>query len=57
MRAEISKTTKENKLFVLNVERAKMLEGIESKKDAKRMKEGEDVQVDGKNVAVKNEKG
>ncbi|KAK2624370.1 hypothetical protein QTJ16_006320 [Diplocarpon rosae] len=35
MRAEISKTTKENKEFVQNVERAKMLEGMESKKAAK----------------------
>ncbi|CAL3971431.1 unnamed protein product [Diplocarpon coronariae] len=39
MRAEISKTTKENKEFVQNVERAKMLEGMESKKAAKRRKE------------------
>ena len=38
MRAEISKTTKENKTFVQNVERAKMLEGIEAKKVAKRKK-------------------
>lgn len=36
MRAEISKTTKENKDFVANVERAKMLEGMEAKKAAKR---------------------
>ena len=39
MRAEISKTTKENKAFVQNVERAKMLDGMESKKTAKRAKE------------------
>lgn len=31
MRAEISKTTKENKEFVRNVERAKMLDGIQAK--------------------------
>lgn len=31
MRAEISKTTKENKEFVRNVERAKMLDGIRAK--------------------------
>ena len=31
MRAEISKTTKENKEFVRNVERAKMLDGMQSK--------------------------
>jgi ESF2/ABP1 family protein len=42
MRAEISKTTKENKEFVQNVERAKMLEGMEAKKAAKRRKETED---------------
>ena len=42
MRAEISKTTKENKEFVQNVERAKMLEGMEAKKVAKRRKEAED---------------
>ncbi|KAL2070611.1 hypothetical protein VTL71DRAFT_13637 [Oculimacula yallundae] len=41
MRAEISKTTKENKEFVQNVERAKMLEGMEAKKAAKRRKETE----------------
>ena len=35
MRAEISKTTKENKEFVQNVERAKMLEGMEAKKAAR----------------------
>ncbi len=39
MRAEISKTTKENKEFVQNVERAKMLEGMESKKATRRAKE------------------
>jgi ESF2/ABP1 family protein len=42
MRAEISKTTKENKHFVQNVERAKMLEGMEAKKAAKRKKEDEE---------------
>lgn len=42
MRAEISKTTKENKDFVQNVERAKMLEGMEAKKVAKRRKDDED---------------
>ena len=54
MRAEISKTTKENKLFVQNVERAKMLEGIESKKAAKRTKEGEDVEEGGNKAVLKN---
>ncbi|RFU78768.1 pre-rrna-processing esf2 [Trichoderma arundinaceum] len=38
MRAEISKTTRENKLFVRNVERAKMLDGIEAKAKAKKRK-------------------
>ncbi|PVH87443.1 hypothetical protein DL98DRAFT_509709 [Cadophora sp. DSE1049] len=42
MRAEISKTTKENKEFVQNVERAKMLEGMEAKKAAKRRKDIEE---------------
>ncbi|QSZ34399.1 hypothetical protein DSL72_005991 [Monilinia vaccinii-corymbosi] len=44
MRAEISKTTKENKEFVQNVERAKMMEGMEAKRAAKRRKE-EDLDV------------
>ena len=35
MRAEISKTTKENREFVLNVERAKKMEGMEAKRAAK----------------------
>lgn len=39
MRAEISKTTKENKEFVQNVERAKMLETMEAKKAAKKRKD------------------
>jgi ESF2/ABP1 family protein len=43
MRAEISKTTKENKEFVQNVERAKMLEGMEAKKVARRAREEEDI--------------
>ena len=36
MRAEIAKTNKENKEFVRNVERAKMLDGIEAKSAAKK---------------------
>ncbi|APA13203.1 hypothetical protein SS1G_14112 [Sclerotinia sclerotiorum 1980 UF-70] len=44
MRAEISKTTKENKEFVQNVERAKIQEGMEAKKAAKRRKD-DDVDV------------
>lgn len=35
MRAEISRSTKENKEFVQNIERAKMLDGIQSKKRQK----------------------
>ncbi|KAI1413813.1 Pre-rRNA-processing protein ESF2 [Hypoxylon sp. FL1857] len=41
MRAEISKSTKENKEFVRNVEKAKMLEGIQSKAAAKRKRDEE----------------
>lgn len=41
MRAEISKSTKENKEFVRNVERAKMLDGIQASK-AKKRKTGDD---------------
>lgn len=36
MRAEIAKTTRENKEFVRNVERAKVLNGIQSKAAVKR---------------------
>ncbi|KAI1383666.1 Pre-rRNA-processing protein ESF2 [Hypoxylon trugodes] len=39
MRAEISKSTKENKEFVRNIERAKMLEGIQAKAATKRSKD------------------
>ncbi|KAF7562501.1 hypothetical protein G7046_g1649 [Stylonectria norvegica] len=38
MRAEISKTTRENKHFVQNVERAKMLDGMQAKAKAKKRK-------------------
>ncbi|TWU76561.1 RNA-binding ATPase activator esf2 [Metarhizium rileyi] len=38
MRAEISKSTKENKEFVRNVERAKMLDGMQAKAKAKKRK-------------------
>jgi ESF2/ABP1 family protein len=41
MRAEIAKTTRENKEFVRNVERAKVLNGIQSKAAAKRKKAAE----------------
>ena len=42
MRAEISKTTKENKDFVRNVERSKMLDGMEAKAKAKKKRGHED---------------
>ncbi|KAF3066475.1 Pre-rRNA-processing protein ESF2 [Daldinia childiae] len=42
MRAEISKSTKENKEFVRNIERAKMLEGMQTKAAAKRSREEKD---------------
>jgi ESF2/ABP1 family protein len=56
MRAEISQTTKESKEFVQNVERAKMLEGMESKKAAKRRKEVEDAVGEGASVVMKEPK-
>lgn len=56
MRAEISKTTKENKLFVQNVERAKMLETMESKKAARKAKEGEGTEGDINPVPAKEPK-
>ncbi|TAQ85939.1 hypothetical protein B7494_g5742 [Chlorociboria aeruginascens] len=55
MRAEISKTTKENKKFVQNVERAKMLEGMESKNAAKKRKDNKEIDRDGEGI-VKKEK-
>ncbi|KFA67735.1 hypothetical protein S40285_00928 [Stachybotrys chlorohalonatus IBT 40285] len=48
MRAEISKATKENKEFVRNVERAKMLDGIQAK--SKKRKTGPD-EHEGRNGA------
>jgi ESF2/ABP1 family protein len=56
MRAEISKSTKENKEFVQNVERAKMLEGMEAKKASKRRLEDDDVAVEDKPVPEKRQK-
>lgn len=41
IREEIRRSRKENKAFVEDVERAKMLEGMESKKKAKREREGQ----------------
>ncbi len=50
LRADISRVTRENKHFIENVERAKMLEGMEAKKKLKREKEGpaDRVQNEGK---------
>jgi ESF2/ABP1 family protein len=58
MRAEISKTTKENKEFVQNVERAKMLEGMRSKKSAKKRKDedGDGDAAKGESVEAKKQK-
>lgn len=42
MRAEIAKTTRENKEFVANIERVKVLNGIQSKAAAKRKKTFDD---------------
>lgn len=57
MRAEISKTTKENKEFVQNVERAKIQEGMEAKKAAKRRKVDEvDTTTKDDNVEAKKQK-
>lgn len=52
MRAEISRTTRENKEFVRNVERAKVLNGIQAKAAAKRKKTGEDGDEEGGAEAV-----
>ncbi|KAJ3579163.1 hypothetical protein NPX13_g1400 [Xylaria arbuscula] len=41
MRAEISKSTKENKEFVRNIQKAKELEGIQSKAAAKKFRDAE----------------
>ncbi|KAL2018482.1 hypothetical protein VTK56DRAFT_767 [Thermocarpiscus australiensis] len=45
MRAEIAKTTKENKEFVKNVEKAKVLNGIQAKAAAKRKKVFDDEEM------------
>lgn len=42
MMAEISRTTKENKEFVRNVEKGKMLEGIKAKRAQKKSLDGDD---------------
>ncbi|KAI0103223.1 hypothetical protein GGR51DRAFT_525102 [Nemania sp. FL0031] len=45
MRAELSKATKENKEFVRNIQKAKELEGIQSKAAAKKSKEAEETKT------------
>jgi ESF2/ABP1 family protein len=60
LRAEISKTTRENREFVLNVERAKMLEGMEAKKVAKEEKRRVEEGIPGgeaKNEKAEKKKG
>ncbi|KAK4236225.1 hypothetical protein C8A03DRAFT_35895 [Achaetomium macrosporum] len=47
MRAEIAKTTRENKEFVRNIEKAKVLNGIQAKAAAKRKKTFEDEEEGG----------
>ncbi|KAM9879434.1 RNA recognition domain-containing protein [Verticillium dahliae] len=43
MRAEIARTTKENKEFVANIERAKVIDGVKASKEKKRKRaDGED---------------
>ncbi|KAJ4300595.1 RNA-binding ATPase activator esf2 [Collariella sp. IMI 366227] len=51
MRAEIEKTAKENKAFVSNVEKAKVLNGIQAKNAAKRKTAPEDDEAGGSEVA------
>ncbi|KAI2638231.1 Pre-rRNA-processing protein ESF2 [Xylaria nigripes] len=46
MRAEISKATRENKEFVRNIQKAKELDGIQSKAAAKKSKEAKDAEDD-----------
>ncbi|KAH7035513.1 uncharacterized protein B0I36DRAFT_318512 [Microdochium trichocladiopsis] len=54
IRAEITKATKENKDFVRNIERAKVLEGMEAKTAAKKSRAGEE---DGEAVAASSRSG
>jgi ESF2/ABP1 family protein len=50
LRAEIAQTTRENKLFLQNVEKAKMLDGIKAKR--KKKQDGEDLLATPANDAV-----
>ncbi|KAH6856929.1 Pre-rRNA-processing protein ESF2 [Chaetomium sp. MPI-CAGE-AT-0009] len=58
IRAEIAKTTRENKEFVRNVERAKVINGIQSKAASKRKKtEDGDEEAGGEEAAGKMDDG
>lgn len=52
MRAEISRTSRENREFVANVEQAKKLEGMKSKEAAKKRKADEEREAGGGESAV-----
>jgi ESF2/ABP1 family protein len=43
LRADISRTNRENKLFVRNVERAKMLESMDAKRKSREIREKEEM--------------
>ncbi|KAH6631470.1 Pre-rRNA-processing protein ESF2 [Chaetomium tenue] len=57
IRAEIAKTTRENKEFVRNVERAKVINGIQSKAAAKRKKTDDSEEAVGSGEAVGKTEG
>lgn len=58
MRAEIAKTTRENKEFVRNVERAKVLNGMQSKAaNRKKTLDDEEEESDGQAVADVPDRG
>lgn len=56
MRAELSKSTKENKEFVRNVEQSKVLNGMQAKAQAKgkkRKQDGAEAQLEGRGLSFK----
>ncbi|OTB01109.1 hypothetical protein M426DRAFT_323758 [Hypoxylon sp. CI-4A] len=55
MRAEISKSTKENKEFVRNIEKAKMLDGMQAKAAAKRSRDEQSTANSASKVARSSE--
>nr|Q2GZQ4.2 RecName: Full=Pre-rRNA-processing protein ESF2; AltName: Full=18S rRNA factor 2 [Chaetomium globosum CBS 148.51] len=57
IRAEVAKTTRENKEFVRNVERAKVINGIQSKAAAKRKKTDDSEEAAGSGEAVGKTEG